>query len=421
MLKIIRQLFTGHTPKLGGLEILKYVGPGFVVTIGFIDPGNWAANVAAGSQFGYSLLWVVTVSTLILILVQHNAAHLGIVTGLCLSEAISRFLGKKAKIVFLGSAMLASISTSLAELLGAAIGLNMLFGMPLSIGTLLTAVSIIAVVLSNGYRVIERYLIGFVSLIGLSFIYEIFLADVNWQATANGLFVPAFPQGSIIIIMAVLGAVIMPHNIFLHSEIIQSREWHLGDEESIRKHLRYEYIDTILAMIAGWTINSAMIIVAAAVFFVHGITVTELPQAEATLRPLLGNNAARVFALALLMAGFSSAVSSALAGGSIFAGWFGEPLDVHDNHSRLGVLISVSVAALLILLLTDPFQGLIWSQVALSIQLPWTLLALIMLTSSAKVMGEHRNKGVEKAVLWGIALFITGLNAILLFSLLQGT
>ena len=416
MYVFLRKIFAGHRPKLGGLEIFKYIGPGFIVTIGFIDPGNWATNIAAGSQFGYSLLWVVTLSTLILILVQHNAAHLGIVTGLCLSEAIVKFNNKYWTVFLLGSAMLASISTSLAELLGAAIGLNMLFKIPVPIGTILTAVVVVAIVFSKGYRAIERYIIGFVSIIGLSFIYEIFLADVNWPLTARSLVVPSVPHGSIMIIMAVIGAVVMPHNIFLHSEIIQSRQLQLGDELSIRKHLRYEFIDTIVAMAAGWAINSAMIIMAAAVFFSSHTVVSELAQAEETLRPLLGSNAAFVFAAALLFAGVSSSISSALAGGSIFAGYFSEPLDVGDSHSRLGVVISIGLAALAVFFLTDPFQGLIWSQVILSIQLPWTVFGLIALTSSERVMGIHRNAGIEKWLLWGIAALISGLNGILIYS-----
>ncbi len=416
MQTFLRKIFSGHRPKLGGLEILKYIGPGFIVTIGFIDPGNWATNIAAGSEFGYGLLWVVTLSTLILILVQHNAAHLGIVTGLCLSEAIVKFNNKYWTTFLLGSAMLASISTSLAELLGAAIGLNMLFKIPVPLGTILTAVVVVAIVFSKGYRAIERYIIAFVSLIGLSFIYEIFLADVNWPTTARSLFVPSVPHGSIMIIMAVIGAVVMPHNIFLHSEIIQSRQLHLGDEKSIRKHLRYEFIDTIVAMAAGWAINSAMIIMAAAVFFSSHTVVSELAQAEETLRPLLGNNAAVIFATALLFAGVSSSISSALAAGSIFAGYFGEPLDVADSHSRLGIVISIGFAVLAVFFLTNPFQGLIWSQVVLSIQLPWTVFGLIALTSSERVMGIHRNRGIEKWMLWGTAVLISALNGILLYS-----
>ncbi|MDO9043410.1 MAG: divalent metal cation transporter, partial [Desulfocapsaceae bacterium] len=167
---------------------------------------------------------------------------------------------------------------------------------------------------------------------------------------------------------------------------------------------------------AGWAINSAMIIMAAAVFFSSHTVVSELAQAEETLRPLLGNNAAFVFATALLFAGVSSSISSALAGGSIFAGYFSEPLDVADSHSRLGIVISIGFAALAVLFLTDPFQGLIWSQVILSIQLPWTVFGLIALTSSERVMGMHRNTGIEKWMLWGVAVLISVLNGILLYS-----
>jgi manganese transport protein len=159
-----------HTPKLGALEILKYIGLGFIVTVGFIDPCNWAANVAAGSLYGYTLLWMVTLSTIMLIFLQHNAAHLGIVTGLCLSEASTKFLDKRTSMVFLGSAVLAAISTALAEILGAATGLNILFGVPLVIGSILTSIVVIWMLISNSYRKLGKWIIGFVSLIGLSFI-----------------------------------------------------------------------------------------------------------------------------------------------------------------------------------------------------------------------------------------------------------
>ncbi len=161
-----KQAHIRHTPKLGALEILKYIGPGFIVTVGFIDPGNWAANVAAGSIYGYNLLWMVTLSTIMLIFLQHNAAHLGIVTGLCLAEASTKFLGKWMSRVFLVSAVFAAISTALAEILGAAIGLNMLFGIPLIIGSFLTSILVIWMLISNSYRKLEKWIIGFVALIG---------------------------------------------------------------------------------------------------------------------------------------------------------------------------------------------------------------------------------------------------------------
>jgi manganese transport protein len=407
-----------HTPKLGALEILKYIGPGFIVTVGFIDPGNWAANVAAGSLYGYNLLWMVTLSTVMLIFLQHNAAHLGIVTGLCLSEASTKFLGKRTSTVFLGSAVLAAISTALAEILGAAIGLNMLFGVPLVIGSILTSIVVIWMLISNSYRKLEKWIIGFVSLIGLSFIIELIIVKFEWYESLKNWFVPSFPLGSIPIIMSVLGAVVMPHNLFLHSEIIQSRQWNLQGEEIMKKQLKFEFTDTLTAMIVGWAINSAMIIVAASVFHSRGITVTQLSQAEATLRPLAGNASAMIFALALIFAGFSSSITAAMAGGSIYAGIFQEPFDISDNHSRMGIMITIIGALLIIFFIRDPFQGLIWSQIALSIQLPWTIFALIFLTSSSKVMGKFSNSKSNKLSLWSIAATVTFLNIMLLIQIL---
>lgn len=276
---VLKKLFEKHAAKFGGLEILRYIGPGLLVTVGFIDPGNWASNVAAGSGCGYSLLWMVTLSTLMLIVLQHTAAHLGIATGLCLSEASAKYLGLWTGRLFLLSAVLASISTAVAELLGSAIGLNMLTGLPVTAGAVFSAFLAGFVTLSHGYRVLERWIIGFVSLIGLSFIFELNLVQVGWSETAQCWVIPSIPSGSLPVVMSVLGAVVMPHNIFLHSEVIQSRQWNLEGDAVIRRQLKYEFTDTLLAMSAGWAINSAMIIVAAAAFFQNGITVEQLPQA----------------------------------------------------------------------------------------------------------------------------------------------
>jgi manganese transport protein len=409
-----KQALIRHTPHLGALEILKYIGPGFIVTVGFIDPGNWAANVAAGSMYGYNLLWMVTLSTIMLVILQHNAAHLGIVTGLCLSEASTKFLGKRMSKTFLTSAVLAAISTALAEILGAAIGLNMLFGIPLVVGSVLTSLFVIWMLISNSYRKLEKWIIGFVSLIGLSFIIELILVKFRWYEALENWFVPSLPLGSMPIIMSVLGAVVMPHNLFLHSEVIQSRQWNLQGEDIIRRQLKFEFTDTLTAMVVGWAINSAMIIVAASVFYSRGITVTELSQAEATLRPLVGNASAILFALALIFAGFSSSITAAMAGGSIYAGIFQEPFDISDNHSRTGVMITIAGALLIAFFLRDPFQGLIWSQIALSIQLPWTIFALVFLTSSSRVMGKFSNSRGNKLVLWFIAAIVSFLNVMLL-------
>ncbi len=407
-----------HTAKLGALEIIKYIGPGFLVTVGFIDPGNWAANVAAGSIYGYNLLWMVTLSTIMLIFLQHNAAHLGIVTGLCLSEASTKFLGKWVSRIFLVSAVLAAISTALAEVLGAAIGLNMLFGIPLIIGSVLTSVLVIWMLLSNSYRKLEKWIIGFVSLIGISFIIELILVEFQWHEAFKSCFTPSFPSGSIPIIMSVLGAVVMPHNLFLHSEIIQSRQWNLQGEDIIKRQLKFEFTDTLFAMIVGWAINSAIIIIAASVFYSNGIIVAKLSQAEATLKPLAGNASAIIFALALICAGFSSSITAAMAGGSIYAGIFQEPFDISDNHSRTGIMMTILGGLLIIFFIGDPFRSLIWSQIALSIQLPWTIFILIFLTSSSRVMGKFSNSKSNKLSLWIIASIVSFLNIMLLFQII---
>lgn len=407
-----------HKPAFGGLEIFKYIGPGLLVTVGFIDPGNWASNLAAGANYGYELLWMVTLSTIMLIVLQHNVAHLGIATGLCLSEAATMHLPKWVSRSVLSSAIVASISTSLAEILGGAIALQMLFSIPIRIGSIITIITIIILLFSNSYRKLEKWIIGFVSLIGLSFIYELVLADISWGQAMAGWIKPSFPDGSMIVIMSVLGAVVMPHNLFLHSEIIQSRQWNLTDEKVKRKQLRFEFLDTLFSMVVGWAINSAMILMAAATFFRHKIPVEELQQAKNMLAPLLGSNAALVFAVALLFAGIASTITSAMAGGSIFAGFFSEPFDMKDNHSRLGVLISLIPAVLVIFVISNPFKGLIYSQMLLSIQLPITIFTQIYLTSSRKVMGKYANSITLKTSLFFIGAMVTYLNIRLLMSVI---
>jgi manganese transport protein len=407
-----------HTSKHNAIDFFKHLGPGLLVTVGFIDPGNWASNIAAGSTYGYLLLWMVTLSTLMLIVLQHNAAHLGIVTGKCLSEAATENMKPWLKNVILLSAMLASISTAMAEILGGAIALNMLFQLPIKLGAVLVMAVVLFLQLTNSYKRIEKIIIGFVSLIGLSFLFEICVVHISWGQALTGWVTPTFPKGSMLIIMSVLGAVVMPHNLFLHSEIIQSRQWNLQDEAVIQKQLKYEFADTLFSMIVGWAINSAMILMAAAVFFEKGITVTELSQAQGMLKPLLGNAASVIFAVALLFAGLSSSVTAGMAGGSIFAGIFAEPYDITDVHTKAGILITVVPALAIIFLISSPFAGLIYSQMLLSIQLPITIFTLIYLTSSKKVMGKYANSKLDKFLLWTIGLIVSVLNIALLISTL---
>ena len=403
-----------HAGHKGGLEILKHIGPGLLVTVGFIDPGNWATNLAAGSQFGYALLWVVTFSTVMLIVLQHNAAHLGIVTGECLAESATRHLPRWLSRVVLGTALAASAATVMAEVMGGAIALNMLFGLSEKVGAVLVATVSLGLLLTNSYRNIERWIIGFVSLIGLSFLVELAVVDIDWSAAAASWVAPSTPNGSLVIVVSVLGAVIMPHNLFLHSEVIQSQRYDRQSEDIIRERLDHEFVDTLFSMVVGWAINSAMVILAAAVFWRAGISVSDLVQAADMLVPMLGPAAKTIFAVALLFAGVSSAVTAGMAAGTISAGLAGEPYDIRDRHSSVGVVVAFFFGAGATLLVSDSFQGLVWSQVLLSLQLPITTFSLIWLTSSKDVMGSYANGPFLRMVLLLIGAFVTVLNVLLL-------
>ena len=402
--------------KHGYQNFFKYIGPGLLVTVGFIDPGNWASNIAAGSEYGYSLLWMVTLSTIMLIILQHNAAHLGIVTGDCLAEATNKNLRPWLSRFILSTGIIATISTALAEILGGAIALKLLLQIPIHVGAILILALIICLLLSNTYIKLEKWIIGFVSIIGISFIYEIGLVHVNWVEAIHGWTVIQFPAGSMPIIMAVLGAVVMPHNLFLHSEIIQSRQWNLEDDKVIKKQLKFEFLDTLFSMVIGWAINSAMIILAATTFYMNHVKVGELGQAQQMLVPIVGNFAALVFGVALLFSGISSTMTAGMAGGTIFAGLFDEPYDIHDRHTKFGVIGILSIATIVIFLIKDPFKGLIYSQMLLSVQLPITVFLQIYLTSSKKIMGKYKNTITGRISLWSIGIILTILNVMLFVS-----
>jgi manganese transport protein len=269
---------------------------------------------------------------------------------------------------------------------------------------------------TNTYKLIERWIIAFVAIIGLSFIYELTLVNIDWGSAVAGWVTPSIPKGSLLIIMSVLGAVVMPHNLFLHSEIIQSRQWNLKDEKIKRKQLSYEFLDTISSMVVGWAINSAIILLAVATFYKASIGITELQQAKSLLEPLLGNNAAIIFAIALLFSGLASTITSGMAAGTIFAGFYKEPYNIKDNHSRIGVAISLLFACAIIFFITNPFSGLIISQMILSIQLPITIFLQIYLTSSEKVMGIYKNKKPTLILLCIIGVIVTILNIMLFIS-----
>ena len=383
------------------LNFLRYLGPGLLVTVGFIDPGNWASNIAAGSGFGYELLWMVTLSTVMLIVLQHNAAHLGIATGLCLSEAASRYMPRLLKDLVLLTAMFAAVATAMAEILGGAIALQMLFHIPIRLGSILILVLVLFCAFTNAYKRIEKLIILFVSLIGFSFLFEVGIAKIDWGAAVVGWVKTSFPSGSMPVILSVLGAVVMPHNLFLHSEIIQSRQWNLEDSSVIEQQLKYEFKDTLFSMIIGWAINSAMILMAAATLYQNGSgkQVDDLTVAGKML----------------LLAGISSSITAGMAGGTIFSGIFNQPYDIKTKETKRGVLLTMIPAAVIILFIRQPFEGLVYSQMLLAVQLPVTIFTQIYLTASKKVMGKYVNSRRLNFLLLVIAVIVTGLNIALLF------
>jgi manganese transport protein len=409
----IRSRFGGaRTGGHGGLEILKSIGPGLLVTVGFIDPGNWASNMAAGSQFGYSLLWVVTLSTIMLIILQHNAAHLGIATGQCLAEATTAHLSKPVSRLILASAYLATVATTLAEVLGGAVALKMLVGLPIPVGSVVVAVASLALLMSSSYKRVERWIIAFVSLIGISFLLELALVRVDWAQSAVAWVTPSLPTGSLAIVMSVLGAVVMPHNLFLHSEVIQSQHFEAQGDDVVHERLQHEFVDTLFSMGVGWAINSAMVILAATTFYTHGIVVNDLAKAVATLSPILGTASTVIFAVALLFAGLSSSITAAMAAGTISAGMFGEEYDIHDRHSSIGVVVCMVAATLVCLVVRDTFQGLVLSQALLSLQLPITVFLQVYLTSSERVMGRWKNSTATKVALVVIGVLVTVIDVV---------
>ena len=313
--------------------------------------------------------------------------------------------------------MLAAVATAMAEILGGAIALQMLFHIPIRLGSILILVLVLFCAFTNAYKRIEKLIILFVSLIGFSFLFEVGIAKIDWGAAVVGWVKPSFPSGSMPVILSVLGAVVMPHNLFLHSEIIQSRQWNLEDSSVIEQQLKYEFKDTLFSMIIGWAINSAMILMAAATLYQNGSgkQVDDLTVAGKMLSPLLGNAATMVFALALLLAGISSSITAGMAGGTIFSGIFNQPYDIKTKETKRGVLLTMIPAAVIILFIRQPFEGLVYSQMLLAVQLPVTIFTQIYLTASKKVMGKYVNSRRLNFLLLVIAVIVTGLNIALLF------
>jgi len=399
--------------------ILSFLGPGFLVTVGFIDPGNWATNIEGGSKFGYTLLWVITLSTIMLIVIQHMAAKLGIATGKSLAVNIREHFAPPIA-AFLGiTIVLACIATDVAELIGGAIGFNLLFGLPLWAGALLTVLLEVFLIVSQRYHRLETIIMGFLGIIGLCYIVEILIVKPDWATLAPSIIIPSVDRSSIYVAMAILGAVVMPHNIFLHSNVIHSRKWGISEKEKM-KLLRFEKLDTLSAMFMGWVVNSSMIIVAASVFFRNHVVVNSIEQASATLKPLAGPLAGFLFAIALVFAGVGSSVTSSMAEVNVITGFLGKPEDPRTFLYKISVFITAIPSFLIILFSLDTFRILVFSQVVLSIQLPFTLIPLLLLCRNRKIMGAFRSNTREFTAAIIISAIVIILNIYLLYSTITG-
>jgi manganese transport protein len=399
--------------------ILAFLGPGFLVTVGFIDPGNWATNIEGGSRFGYSLLWVISLSTLMLIVVQNMAAKLGIATGKSLAVNIREGFPRPVSF-FLGISIVAAcVATDVAELLGGAIGFNLLLGLPLWLGALVTVFLEVFLIVGQRYHQLEKIIVAFLGIIALCYVAELAIVKPVWHEVFPALVIPRLDSSSIYIAMAMLGAVVMPHNIFLHSNVIHSREWGISDEKKLSL-LKYEHIDTLSALLLGLVVNAAMIIVAARVFHGNGVVVTSIEDASKTLVPLAGSFAAFLFAVALVFSGVGSSVTSSMAEVNVITGFLGKPEDPKTLLYRISTFITAIPSFVIIVAAIDTYKILIFSQVILSIQLPFTLVPLLLLCRKKSLMGVFRAKLPEFLLASAISLLVIGLNIYLLYSTLTG-
>ena len=416
--------------------LLRYLGPAFVASVAYIDPGNFAANIQGGSQFGYRLLWVLLWSNAMAILVQYLSAKLGIVTGLNLPQNCRKHFSRRSTIFLWVAAEVSAIATDLAEFLGAAIGLYLLFGTPVMermlgrSGSLFVAALISAVIVFGilalqvaGYRWFEGGIIGFVSIIGICYAIEVFLVHPEWRMVAFHTLVPTLDSrnprafhDSIYTAVAMLGATVMPHVVYLHSALVQPRlkelEVRSGGNGSLllekARYLRFEWIDILVAMNGAWLINSAMIVVAALSLSNVGLAMPTIEDAYRTLGPLLGPAAAVIFAVALLCSGLSSSTVGVLAGQVIIEGFLDIKFPIFLRR-----LITIIPALMVIAVGLDPLRILVLSQVVLSFTLPFALVPLMVLTNRKDVMGEYVSNQRMRYAGWVTVGIIVGLNLVL--------
>ncbi|MDK2814562.1 MAG: manganese transport protein [Thermoanaerobacter sp.] len=398
-------------------KVLKYFGPAFVISVAYIDPGNFATNISGGSTFNYHLIWVILWSNIMAIFLQVMAAKLGIATGRNLPEMCSLVFKRKVNWVLWIAAELAAMATDLAEFLGGTLGLYLLFRIPLMYAGLLTGfITFIIVYLEKyGQKLVEMVIFLLISIISFSYAFELFLAKPDWGKVLYHTVIPSIPnREALLIAVGILGATVMPHVIYLHSQLVQYRNKGNTLEEK-KEHLRMEKIDIFVAMNIAFIINAAMLIVSAAVFYKNGIVVESIEEAHMSLKPLLGPLSSWAFGIALLASGLSSSAVGTMAGQTIMKGFV--DLDIPLNLRRL---ITMMPALIIILLGIDPFKTLIISQVILSFELPMAIIPMLLITSQKKFMGEFINTPIEKIIGIIVASVIIFLNGLLLYFTFMG-
>jgi len=391
--------------------LLPFAGPAMVVSVAYIDPGNFATNIQAGARYGYALLWVVLLANLVAILFQSLSARLGIVTGRNLAELCRDRLPRPLVYLMWVVSELAAMATDLAEFLGGAIGLSLLFHMPLLVGMGITGIVTYALLMleGKGYRRLELTIGALVGVVGLSYLVELFIAPVGWKSLGQQIFVPNIPDSAAIAIaVGIIGATVMPHALFLHSGLTERRAQPKNDSER-RRIIRLSNLEVILALAVAGLINLAMVVMAAGAFHGSHPDVAKIETAYQTLVPLLGGAAATIFLVSLVASGFSSSVVGTMAGQMIMQGFVDFRIPIWLRRA-ITMLPSFAV----VLAGVDATRALVLSQVALSIALPFPMIALVWFTSRRDVMGAFRNGMLVVGLAALAALVVLGLNVLLL-------
>lgn len=391
--------------------ITKFLGPAFVVSVAYIDPGNFATNISAGSRYNYNLLWVILWSNLMAIFLQSLSAKLGIATGQNLPQMCGKVFSRKTNWFFWVIAELAAMATDLAEFLGGALGFYLLFHIPMVYAGMLTsALTFLIVYLGRyGQRLVEAIITVFVAIICVAYTLELFLAEPDLSSAGLHALLPTIPdQSSVLIAVGMLGATVMPHVIYLHSQLVQHRN-HSTTFEEKRRHYRMEKLDIIIAMNIAFVVNAAMLIVSAAVFYRNQIVVETIEQAQQSLSPLLGAASGGAFAIALIASGLSSSAVGTMAGQTTMQGFVG--LKLSDNVTRL---ITMIPGMLILLSGINPMKALVLSQVILSFILPFAILPMLLITGRKDLMGDLVNKRIVNILGGIIAGVIIAANVLLL-------